>query len=154
MIQRIQSLYLLVVVALMTTALFTPLATFLTDKAEFALNAFSLEDVATGVTQYIPPYLGVLLLLTAVVPFVTLFLYKRRMLQIRLCAVNIVLLLGVIVFLAIYYYMNSILDGAEYTNRSFSIAAIFPLLSLILTYLAARAIFKDEMLVRSLDRIR
>lgn len=154
MIQRIQSLYLLIVAALMTTTLFAPLAKFMTDKAEFALNAFTLEDVATGVTQSIPPYLGILLVLTVIVPFVTMLLFKRRMLQIRLCAVNIVLLIGVVIFIAIYYYLNSILDGAEFTARSFSMAAIFPLLSLILTYLAARAIFKDEMLVRSLDRIR
>lgn len=154
MIQRIQSLYLLVVVALMTTTLFAPLAKFMTTQAEFALKAFTLEDVASGVTQSIPPYMGILLLLTAIVPFVTLFMYKRRMLQIRLCAVNIVLLIGAIVFLAIYYYLNSMFDGAEFTARSFSMAAIFPLLSLILTYMAARAIFKDEMLVRSLDRIR
>jgi hypothetical protein len=98
--------------------------------------------------------MGILLVLTAILPLVTMFLYKRRMLQIRLCAVNIVLLIGVVVFVAIYYYLNSILDGAEFTARSFSITAIFPLLSLILTYLAARAIFRDEMLVRSLDRIR
>jgi hypothetical protein len=32
--------------------------------------------------------------------------------------------------------------------------AIMPILSLILVVLAARAIFKDEVLVRSLDRIR
>jgi hypothetical protein len=31
---------------------------------------------------------------------------------------------------------------------------IFPLVSIILDYLAMRAIFHDEMLVKSLDRIR
>jgi hypothetical protein len=34
------------------------------------------------------------------------------------------------------------------------IAIIFPVIAIILDYLALRAIFKDEMLVKSLDRIR
>jgi hypothetical protein len=96
-----------------------------------------------------------MLLLTAIVPLVTLFLFKKRLLQIRLCAVNIVLLLGTLIFIAIYYYLGSrFFAEFSYEVRGFKIAAIFPLLSLVLTYLAARAIFKDEMLVRSLDRIR
>ena len=43
MIQRIQSLYLLAVVALMTTAIFTPLAYFVAGAEEYLLYAFSLK---------------------------------------------------------------------------------------------------------------
>ena len=42
----------------------------------------------------------------------------------------------------------------EFHTQGFRIAIIFPLVALILDYLALRAIFKDETLVRSLDRIR
>ena len=42
----------------------------------------------------------------------------------------------------------------EFNTQGFRIAIIFPVVSLILDYLALRAIFHDEMLVRSLDRIR
>ncbi len=152
MIQRIQSLYLLIVAGLMTTSLFLPLAHYVSGLSEYELFAFSLKGADYAQPT---PYLGFMLLLTAIVPLVTIFLYKKRLLQIRLCAVNIVLLLGTLIFIAIYYYLGSrFFAEFSYEVRGFDIAAIFPLLSLVLTYLAARAIFKDEMLVRSLDRIR
>jgi hypothetical protein len=37
---------------------------------------------------------------------------------------------------------------------SFNIAVVFPLIAIILDYLAIRNIGKDEALVRSIDRIR
>jgi hypothetical protein len=39
-------------------------------------------------------------------------------------------------------------------GKSFGWAAIMLVIALIPTFLAGRAIFKDEVLVRSLDRIR
>lgn len=152
MIQRIQSLYLLAVAALMATAVFTPLATFLAGVEEYELFAFALK----GPEQSFPTvYMGVIIALSALLPLITIFMYKKRLLQIRLCAVEIVLLLGVIAFMIIYYCLsNRMFSDLEFYAQSIRIAMIFPLVSLILVYMAARAIFKDEMLVRSLDRIR
>jgi hypothetical protein len=57
--------------------------------------------------------------------------------------------------MAIYYYLgNSMFSQFEYHAQGIHIAIIFPLVAIILDYLALRAIFRDEMLVRSLDRIR
>lgn len=152
MIQRIQSLYLLIVAGLMIATLFAPIAYFFTGTAEYELYSFMLKSRVESIST---PYMGLLLLATAILPLVTLFLYKNRMLQIRLCAVNIVLLVGAIIFMAIYYYLSArMFSGLEFQTRGFRIAVIFPLISIILNYLAMRAIFKDEMLVRSLDRIR
>lgn len=152
MIQRIQSLYLLAVAAMMATAVFTPLAAFLAGAEEFKLYAFALK----GAEQSFPTvYMGIVVALAAIVPLVTIFMYKKRLLQIRMCAVEIVLLLGAIAFMAIYYYLSGrMFSELEFHAQSFRIAMVFPLVSLILVYMAARAIFKDEMLVRSLDRIR
>ncbi|MBQ5715583.1 MAG: DUF4293 family protein, partial [Alistipes sp.] len=59
------------------------------------------------------------------------------------------------IFMAIYYYLGSrMFSQLEFSMQGFCIAIIFPVVSLILDYLALRAIFHDEMLVRSLDRIR
>ena len=152
MIQRIQTLYLLAVAALMTTAVLTPLAYFAAGAQEYLLYAFSLKG---GETSYSTIYMGVVVALAAIIPFVTIFLYKNRTLQIRLCAVELVLLLGSAVFMGIYYYLGSrMFSQLEFSAQGFRIAIIFPLVALILDYLAIRAIFKDEMLVRSLDRIR
>lgn len=152
MIQRIQSLYLLAVVALMTTAIFTPLAYFVAGAEEYLLYAFSLKG---GEASYSTIYMGVIVALSAIVPLVTIFCFKNRKLQIRLCAVELVLLVGSVIFMAIYYYLGSrMFSQLEFSMQGFRIAIIFPIVSLILDYLALRAIFHDEMLVRSLDRIR
>ena len=152
MIQRIQSLYLLAVVALMTTAIFTPLAYFVAGAEEYLLYAFSLKG---GEASYPTIYMGVIVALAAIVPLVTIFCFKNRKLQIRLCAVELVLLVGSVIFMAIYYYLGSrMFSQLEFSMQGFRIAIIFPVVSLILDYLALRAIFHDEMLVRSLDRIR
>ena len=59
------------------------------------------------------------------------------------------------IFMAIYYYLsNRMFSMMEFHTQGFRIAIIFPIVALILDYLALRAIFKDETLVRSLDRIR
>ena len=155
MIQRIQTLYLLGIVALMVAALFTPLAYFVAGTEVYELFAFSLKAEGTTEAGQSTMYMGVIVALATLLPLVTIFCFKNRMLQIRLCAVELVLLAGAEIFMAIYYYLsNRMFSMMEFHTQGFRIAIIFPIIALILDYLALRAIFKDEMLVRSLDRIR
>lgn len=152
MIQRIQTLYLIAIVALMAAAIFTPLAYFAAGAVEYKLYAFELQG---GEFSESTLYMGIIVALAAILPFITIFLFKNRMLQIRLCAVELVLLIGAQIFMAIYYYLsNRMFSNLEFHTQGLHIAIIFPLVALILDYLALRAIFRDEALVRSLDRIR
>lgn len=152
MIQRIQTLYLFAAAALMITALLTPLAYFAAGTDEYTLRAFSLSGSEMSQSTI---YMGIVMALAAAVPLVNIFLFKRRMLQIRLCAVELVLLLGSVAFIGIYYYLSTrMVSQAEFHTQGFRISAVFPLVALVLDYLAMRAIFKDELLVKSLDRIR
>ncbi|BDX36652.1 hypothetical protein CYCD_00070 [Tenuifilaceae bacterium CYCD] len=96
------------------------------------------------------PLLALLIVVFAM-PFFTIFLYKRRMVQIRLCILNTVLLLGMQGLL--YYYVKAVSKLLPATTN-YSLVFIFPLVSAILTFLALRAIAKDEALVRSLERLR
>ena len=152
MIQRIQSLYLLLATLLMSLTLFMPIASFGVAGETFELTAFSLR---CGEVSQSTVWMGIMLVLATVLPLVILFLFKRRTLQIRLCAVEIVLLLGSLLMIGLYYWLTSrLFEGFEVEHRQFGWAAPMPLISLVLAYLASRAIFKDEVLVRSLDRIR
>lgn len=154
MIQRIQSLYLLLVVALMSITLFVPIAMFTVESGEvFTLTSFSLSSALQSQSTL---WMGILLSLATALPLVTIFLFKNRMLQVRLCAVEIVLLLGCIAFMLIYFWLSSAnaLEANVIVHRQFGWAAIMPIVALVFTSLAARATFKDEVLVRSLDRIR
>jgi len=88
-----------------------------------------------------------LLLISTVVEFFTIFLYRRRMLQIRLCVFNLLILIVFQIFIAYYYIVSS-------ENISFSFTAIFPVVAAILTLLAIRYIGRDEAIVRAADRLR
>lgn len=154
MIQRIQSLYLLVATALVAVTLFTPIAAFTANGEEVLLRAFAFSDSDGG--GPVPTlWMGILISLSALLPLVTIFLFKHRRLQIRLCGVEIVLLLGDMVFEAIYIVsaykaMAGMTSGAMMVRAG----AVMPLAAIILVAMAMRAVFKDELLIRSLDRIR
>ena len=154
MIQRIQTLYLLVITALLAVTLFARLAWFGGEGSEFGLYAFALKD-AEGAVLHSTAYLGILLSLAAVVPLVTIFLYRRRMLQIRLCVVEMVLLVGSVVMEGIYYYLGCrVVSDLPFHTQGVGVAIALPVVSLLFAWLAARAIFRDELLVRGADRIR
>ena len=73
------------------------------------------------------------------------------MLQIRMVIFSSLLLIGFYIVFGIFYYMLS----DTFTNGfGVGIALCLPLVSLILNYLAFRAIYKDEALVNSLNHLR
>lgn len=154
MIQRIQTLYLLVVTALMAVVLFAPLAWFGGEAGEFELHAFALE-ATDGETVQSTVYMGIVLALACVLPLVTIFLFRRRLLQIRLCVVEMVLLLGSLAMEGVYYFLSwRVFSDMAFHTQGLKPSIALPLVCMLFTYLALRAIFRDEMLVRAADRIR
>ena len=154
MIQRIQTLYLLAAAALLAVTIFTPIAVFTAAGTELSLSAFAFADAGKENVQS-TLWLGITLVLSALLPLIIIFLYKRRQLQIRLCGVELVLLLGDIAFIVIYYLLSArAVEGFEFAASSLRIGAVMPLVAIVLVAMAMRAIFRDELLVRSLDRIR
>ncbi len=153
MIQRIQTVYLLIATILMAITIFTPIAQFFDGTQEYTLSAFALKDAAGAVAQ--PAiYMGILLVLATLLPFVVIFLFKNRQLQIRLCAAEIVLLVGSLVVMGIYYYLSHRIFDAANGIISIKVGIVMPILAIVFVALAIRSIFRDEVLVRSLDRIR
>jgi len=80
---------------------------------------------------------------------IIIFLYKKRILQIKILGFTMVLLLGLVGVML--YFLYAAFEGAEVV---FKIPIVFPVIAFILDYLAIRAIGKDEALIRSLNRIR
>ena len=155
MIQRIQTLYLLLATALMSLTLFLPLATIWQGGNEMVVKAFFV-DGDMGLKVPLPIYMGIVMAVTTLLPFLTIFLYKRRLMQIRLCVSTIVLLLGSTGFIALYCYRLCDVLSEMLTDLNFTLgfAALMPVVAIIPVSLAIRGIAKDEALVRSLDRIR
>ena len=155
MIQRIQTVYLLLATVLMSLTLFLPIATIWQGGNEIIIKAW-FADGTVGFKAPLPLYLGIILSVATALPFVTIFLYKKRMTQIRLCVSEIVLLLGSAAFIALYCYRmcDVLAELMQELNFTLGFAALMPVVAIIPMVLAIRGIAKDEALVRSLDRIR
>lgn len=149
MIQRIQTVYLLVVAILMVIMMSSNIGHFYTDDSVISMSNLAVEQ-AEGVSDYTPWALYAILLVTAVAALGTVFLYKRRMLQIRICLFSMILLVAYYIVLGIFAW------GVLKSYGSFTPALLIcvPAISIILEWLAIRAIGKDEMLVKAYDRLR
>lgn len=180
MLQRIQTVHLLIVVALMAVMFFPNYATV---KMGAPLPAGTVETVGADstITRVVVPagveeeitfnlwgiyqngqkavpttYMAVLVVLTLVLAFATVFLYRKRWIQVRLCFAMAIMLLGIEAFIALYIYkLKEILDTMmrDYAVK-YSVADVLPLVALVFVYFAFRGVSKDIALIKSLDRIR
>ena len=149
MIQRIQSVYLLAVTILMVVCMCTPVGSIIAGTngiSEFGNLAITLSD---GTKDYAPWALFTILLVVAILSFVTIFLFKKRMLQIRLTIFSSVMLIGYYMALVAMIFML-----AEDTSFTPSWTVCLPLVAIILNWLAIRGIGADEALVKAYDRLR
>jgi hypothetical protein len=157
MIQRIQTLYLFGISTLIGCAIFLPLVQM---TNSIAFSSYQLN--AIGLWQRVPENTSSILisnnwllcsLLTAslILAVYSIFLYKNRLKQIRLCVINFVffLLFYITLFVDVFYSSKEL-----NTNWTLSLASLFPLIAAILNYLTIGAIGKDEALVKSMDRLR
>ncbi len=155
MIQRIQTLYLLIVVILSSVTLFSPLVEFFDSATaiSYVMNYKGIYQIQeTG--NLFRNDVWMLTLLSAIIPLITLatiFLFKNRILQLRLTFFNTVLMAGWYAMLFIYIWFAKANLNADWTLE---IVTAFPLINIILNLLAIRGIGKDEALVKSLNRIR
>lgn len=149
MIQRIQSVYLLVVTILMIICMCSPVGSIIASTqeiSEFGNLCITLPD---GTKDYATWALFTILLVASILSFGTIFLFKKRMLQIRLTIFNSILLIGYYLTLIAYIFML-----AEDTTFSASWTICLPFVAIILNWLAIRGIGADEALVKAYDRLR
>jgi len=152
MIQRMQTLFLLGAVTFLVLMLFLPLAEILTDGgvAYTVLSSGLQTEAGDIVFSTLPVF--ILVLGTAGLLLLSIFFYKKRKLQIRFCVYGIILGFGLMGLL--YYYWVVMFRQLDVDSYWIRIPVVFPVVSIIFTYLAFRGIRKDEILVRSLDKIR
>ena len=165
MIQRIQTVYLLLAAALMATFLFCPIAQFDTPDGLYSFTSQGVStvmaepaapeaDATVTQTSVFTPTWGVFVLgiFIAVLSLVAIFLYRNRPNQARVCMINAFFMVTfyIIIFLSGYTFQHDLAA----THTSWSAYLAMPFVALVLDILAYRAINKDEQLVRSMDRIR
>ncbi len=150
MIQRKQTIFLLLALAALIVCLCLPIgkltnsATLGAEVAVYNIGLFT----STGISAH--PILFVDIVVVATLTFIDVFLYKKRKLQMKICVVNIILCL---VWYAYYAFMAlSMFKGIGTFSMSFAIC--LPLVAIILLALARSGIKADEELIKSMSRIR
>lgn len=172
MIQRIQSIYLVLALVGLALLFMFPTATFdlinpQTDTIEATASLDLVEQPTTyDQTGIIPTFVGqgstllmILAIVIAVGASVSIFLFRNRILQMRLVALTLVLTLA---YIAIVFV--STIDGCVAhlqaswpiwtVNMHYGVGTFAPLAVAVLLFLAQQAIKKDELKVRAADRLR
>ncbi len=157
MLQRIQTIFLVLVVILGVLFSFLPILGFMGYETNYVMNAYktvAVDDATIIIAKNMG--VGVMQGLVFLVALGTIFLYKNRSLQMKLSKLNILLLALQIAAIVMYSdaIKTAIGPNANDVLVSFKFGSVIPVISLILTYLAIRFIKKDDSLVRSADRLR
>ncbi len=147
MIQRIQSIYLVLAGLFPAFTLFVPAAAFTGKGGEFTLSSLAFWP-ATGLRS--PYELTVLVAAAIVLPLVAVFAYSNRKKQVKLASIA----QGVNVLWYVAFAVSCITTNGSDAAYSFRLGCLFPLLALIVLFLAKKAIKRDEALIRAADRIR
>ena len=158
MIQRIQSVFLLIAFICSVLLFFFPLAGIYGDTTTYLFYIYKFQNMVPGEVSVfndmaviplavINGAMGLLLL-------ISIFSYKNRLAQMRL--VRIAIFLDVILVALVFFIYAGIVERAlNVTPDYMSEAGIyFPLAALVFMILANRYIQRDERMVRSIDRLR
>ena len=101
MIQRIQSIYLLLVTGLLIASMCLPVGSLIDFNG--AVSVFKPLGLTMGDTFQSTWGLFCILMLAAIVAFATIFLFKNRILQIRMTIFNSLLFLSLFTFVCLMY---------------------------------------------------
>jgi len=165
MIQRIQSLWLVLASLAMFLLFFFPVATFVPNTelanahaVDFKFFAFGLDYAdAFSITLgelYAPllKYTIIAVVLVCILtPFISVFLYRNRVRQIQLS--RLTMLLDAALTVA-FFLLSDLFAKPNGSLVSYGVGVFVPLAALVFLLLAIRSIKKDDKLVRSADRIR
>lgn len=157
MIQRLQSVFLFLTFIITGILFFLPVIQLEIPQNNTDIHSFFLFYT----TQYIqagdPPvfitynwFSMVLNIIITGLAFFTIFLYKKPLLQLRMCLVNIILMIGLVILVTVQAYNIVKPVGIWHIELGFC----FPIIGIILTWLAMRGIIKDISILKSYDRIR
>ena len=147
-IQRIQSVYLLIAVILMVVFAFFPALTFhLADKT---VLYGALESGRAG-NMHINPLLITLIALISFFAIVDIFMFRNLQRQMTLCFVDIVIGLAMLIAICVQAF---VVGNREGWVVSWQWYVLLPVLSIIFLMLAHKAMSNDKKKLRDADRLR
>lgn len=146
MIQRIQTIFLVLMAVVLGLIFVFPFA-----SSDIATSGF-LSDKKFDVSDN--PLLIVLAVLGVLASLAAVFLFKNRIFQLRLNYLAMVAAVLVVVAAVVLFYNEAkmIFDKNQKISDSFGL--YLPFISIVLGFLAAKYIRKDEKVVKDMDRLR
>ena len=156
MIQRKQTLFLAVALISFVFLFIFPFANFkLGTEITCNISILTIQNL-DGFTELNYMFILMQILTTLFMCLVgaTIFTFKKRSLQVRLCAFAV---LANIFLIGAMFIMTTMLTNKLQLPKdamNYLLPAYLPLVTLLLVNFAQRAIRKDEAMVRSLNRLR
>ena len=146
MIQRIQTVYLVLAAAAAFALLKLPFA----QSSEAVTASAFFKDSAYQIQDHVA--LMIFFILAGVLSLASIFLFNNRSLQLKICRFAVIANVLGLVFSIIFYLQD--MNTLEGVGVDDGIGLYLPIGFLIFGILALRAIQKDENLVKSMDRLR
>lgn len=159
MIQRIQTLFLLLATAAASMVFLFPIATYKVGMLNVVftlVNKPGITDMSLHETIPMWPLYNTLLMSTLILLVLlcvfAIFLFRKRRLQLKLVMIGV--LINMLIIIGIFMLGDWLEGKLTNTISKYEFGAFLPIASLVFLMLAFRGIKRDEKLVRSADRLR
>jgi len=159
MIQRIQSLLLLLTVISLVLGALMPIGSITTAEAHYLFTPWVLKlNIPEGNIVMTTYYIGIVQIVLAIIAFIAIFMYKNRTAQSKLCIVGIFINF-ILLLLMLFIYPDRIFPTMEiFMYEDIKVIynpwCITSILSVAFLYFANKQILNDEKKVRDADRLR
>lgn len=145
MIQRIQTLYLILSATCLGSLFFLPFATSIQPIPEL------MNDNVYDITDH-PALLGITII-GLLLSVISIFSFKNRSTQKKL--VNLLIIICIMLpLVALLFFYNEATYAPAKNLIKVDLGIFTPIVALIMSVLAWRGISKDDKIVRSMDRLR
>ena len=149
--QRIQTVFLAIVILVLLVSLIFPIWSVDVNGEARVLTGFYYLSNSTY--QYNPYSLtAILAIAAATIAFTEITKFKNRLTQIKLGALNSLLLVGVLGLA--FYFSNQLIKDVAGPKGKYGLGMWLPFVAVICNLLANRFIRRDEKLVRDSERLR
>ena len=152
MIQRIQTIYLVLATLILGLTFAFPFATYTIEQGDIVFNAYGVSENVGEINTFFPYYITIALSMG--LALFSLLQYKKRKVQITVGRFVYLLLAVTITFVFVDFYSLSGKLEVESGMVSSGVGMFLPVAALPILFMANRNIRKDEDLIKSLDRLR
>lgn len=155
MLQRIQSIYLLLAsLAIFALFLFPLVHNVYVNNKPLTIMVTGIYQDVNGQQTHTEFFIALAVVtgIIAVIPIIIIFLYKNRKQQIALCYSTLLIIIGHSFWMA--QTTKKVMGDVQIDTHNWGIGLFLSTISLFLIIFAIKAIQRDEKLVKSADRLR